>query len=87
MNHSLNSKIYALRFKTDRDLTVLIAKTVERGLRAARTLAYDDAEKAYEQAQSWVRVSPHRERSRLEQRLAELRRTLDATTRVHAACG
>jgi hypothetical protein len=87
MNPSPSAKLYSLRFKTDQELNVLIGKTLDRGLAAARTLAYDEARKAYEEAGAWLKLAEHRESSRLEWKKEQLRRMLDEAERVRAACG
>jgi hypothetical protein len=91
MNHGHHSKYHALRMKTDRQLACLIGKKLDGGLTSARNLAYRDAEKAYEDAQLWLRLLARFDQIALQRKLEQLRGMLDeaaaGSVRVRTACG
>ena len=84
-----NCKLAELRVKTDRQLVILIVRTLDGGLRSRA-----EAERAYSEVRvllPTVRDVTEAERRRLESKLARLRDLLDerpmhAMGRAQAAC-
>jgi hypothetical protein len=89
MNHKLESRLTALRSKTDRQLAALIISKLDSGLRHGRLAAFAcpaAAARAYDEAVTllpWVGEIGALERARLESRLENLRELLDEST-IHA---
>ena len=93
---SKEAKLAKLRAKTDRELSILIRKELDRGLALANVAAakgspfHAQAEGAFDRAIALLPAIPNlrpSDRSKLEAALNELRATLDALPQRSAQCG
>ena len=75
----MNTALARLRAKTDRELSILIARELRRSLAHARQRNYPDAASGYERARALLAAAEisHAERASLERLLHELRARIE----------